>query len=157
MILAHRLVRLIEAHSDALASGLLDRVQDSSHAPSYRQVPPEELKQRVHEIYLHLGEWLLEKKDVDIEHRYRGIGARRYHQQVPLAELIWAIILTKENLWEFLTWESAPDRPVEVFGELEVLRLLGQFFDRAIHYAALGYEQARAAGQAAKSQAVRCG
>ena len=97
----------------------------------------------MYEIYEHLGDWLLGKKDVDIERRYREIGARRYHQQVPLNELIWAIVLTKQNLWEFLTFESIADRPVKVFGELEVLHLLSQFFDRAIYYAAMGYEQAR--------------
>jgi hypothetical protein len=31
---------------------------------------------------------------------------------------------------------------VEVFGELEMLQLLEQFSDRAIFYAAVGYEQA---------------
>jgi len=106
----------------------------------------------VHEIYQHLGEWLLEKKDVDIERRYREIGARRYHQKVPLTELIWAIAMTKENLWEFLTWESIQDRPVELFGELEVLQLLGHFFDRAIYYATAGYEAALAAAQALSPQ-----
>jgi hypothetical protein len=35
------------------------------------------------------------------------------------------------------------ERPAEVFGELEMLQLLDQFFDRAIFYASLGYEQAR--------------
>jgi len=34
---------------------------------------------------------------------------------------------------------------VEVFGELEMLQLLDQFFDRAIFYASLGYEKCRAA------------
>jgi hypothetical protein len=29
----------------------------------------------------------------------------------------------------------------EVFGELEMLQLLDQFFDRAIFYAAVGYEK----------------
>jgi hypothetical protein len=149
MMLAYRLVRLIEAHSDALANGLLRKIQDSDRTPSYTNVPSEELKQRVHEIYQHLGEWLLEKKEADIERRYREIGARRHHQHVPLTELIWAITTTKENLWEFLTWESIQDRPVELFGELEVLQLLGHFFDRAIYYAAVGYEEARAAKKAA--------
>jgi hypothetical protein len=32
------------------------------------------------------------------------------------------------------------DRPVEVYGELEMLQLLDHFFDRAIYYAAVGYE-----------------
>jgi len=46
----------------------------------------------------------------------------------------------KENLWEFLKNEKVEDRPVEVFGELEMLQLLDRFFDRAVYYAAVGYE-----------------
>ena len=155
MMLAYYFVRLIETHSDALASKLLNKVQQSGSTRAYSGVPPKELQQRVYEIYEHLGDWLLGKKDVDIERRYREIGARRYYQQVPLSELIWAIVLTKHNLWEFLTWESIADRPVKVFGELEVLQLLSQFFDRAIYYAAMGYEQARDAAQVADSSMVK--
>jgi len=149
MMLAYRLVRLIETHSDALASGLLRKVQDSDRTRNYTNVPSAELEHRVREIYQHLGEWLLEKEDVDIERHYREIGARRYHQHVPLIEVIWSIAMTKENLWEFLTWESIHDRPVELFGELEVLQLLGRFFDRAIYYTAVGYDEARFAKKAA--------
>src|SRR5215831_18718028 len=127
MMLAHYFVRLIETHSDALASKLLDKVQQSDSTRTYGNVPPSELKQRVYEIYEHLGDWLLGKKDVDIERRYREIGAHRYHQYVPLAELIWAIVLTKQNLWEFVTWESITDSHQKVFGEFEVLHLLNQF------------------------------
>jgi len=64
---------------------------------------------------------------------------------VPFSQLAMAIMLTKDNLWDFLKNESALDRPVEVFGELELLQLLERFFDHAIFYAALGYEQAIAA------------
>lgn len=142
MMLAYRLVRLIETHSDALAAGLLKRVQNSEYTQSYASVPPEDLKQRVYEIYRHLGDWLLGKSEFDIETRYLEIGARRAQQNVPLSQLTMAIILTKENLWEFLKHESMLDRPVEVFGELEFLQLLEQFFDRAIFYAAVGYERA---------------
>jgi hypothetical protein len=142
MMLAYRLVRLIETHSDALASSLLVRVQTSDHVAAYRNVPAEELKQRVYEIYRHLGDWLLGKSEFDIEKRYLEIGIRRAQQNVPLSQLVWTIILTKENLWEFLKKESALERPSEVFGELEMLQLLDQFFDRATFYAAIGYERA---------------
>ena len=145
MMLAYRLVRLIEANSDALAAGLLHRVQNSENTHGYSRVPPEELKQRVYEIYRHLGDWLLGKSEFDIEARYLEIGARRQNQHVPLSQLTMTIILTKENLWEFLKKESVLERPVEVFGELELLQLLEQFFDRAIFYAAVGYERAAAA------------
>jgi len=155
MIITYRFVRLIEDHSDALANSLLRKVQQSSYTESYSKVPPEELKQRVYEIYRHLGEWLLEKNEADIEQRYTAIGARRAQQNVPLSDLIWAIVLTKHNLWEFILDEAYPERTVEIVGRQELLQLLDQFFDRAIHSAAVGYEWAtEAAGIAEKSQKV---
>ena len=145
MMQAYRLVRLIETHSDTLAAGLLAKVQESELTRAYRNVAPEELKQCVYEIYRHLGDWLLGKGAFDIEQRYEEIGTRRVHQGVPISELIWVIILTKDNLWEFLKKENIMERPVEVFGELEMLLLLDQFFDRAIYYASIGYERALSA------------
>lgn len=142
MMLAYKLVRLIETHSETLVAGLLAKVQTSELTRSYQNVPPEDLKARVGDIYSHLGEWLLGKSSFDIEQRYEEIGAQRVHQGVPVSELIWVIILTKENLWEFLQKESAPERPIEAFGELEMLQLLDQFFDRAMYYASVGYERA---------------
>ncbi|MFZ0562630.1 MAG: hypothetical protein WAM43_13535 [Terriglobales bacterium] len=145
MMMLYRLVRLIETHSEALAACLLDRVRNSELTPSFQKnVPPEELKERVCEVYRHLGEWLIGKDELHLEHRYLQIGAQRAAQRVPLNELIWVIVLTKENLWEFIKKESVLERPVEVFGELEMLQLLEQFFDRAIYYASVGYEMATA-------------
>ncbi|HWY57740.1 MAG TPA: hypothetical protein VNZ03_24985 [Terriglobales bacterium] len=142
MLLAYRLLRLVETHSDALAAGLLVKTQDSALLPDYKNVPPEELRQRVHEIYGHLAEWLLGRSGLDVEKRYLEIGAKRAQQRVPLSQLIWAIILTKNNLWDFLKKEAVLDRPAEISGELEVEQLLDQFFDRAIYFAARGYERA---------------
>jgi len=144
MMLAYRLVRLIETHSDKLAAGLLAKVQSSEFTPSYRNSAATELRDRVGEIYSHLGDWLLGKSAFDIEQRYEEIGARRAQQGVRISELIWCITLTKENLWEFLRREAGMERPTEVFGELEMLLLLDQFFDRASYYAALGHERAQA-------------
>jgi len=156
MMLAYRLVRLIETHSEALATGLLHKVQHSGLTSAYlAAVPAEELKQRVFEIYRHLGDWLLGKTEVDIEKRYHEIGVVRASQGVPLHELVWAIVLTKENLWDFLKREAVLDRAVEVFGELEMLQLLDQFFDRAIYYAAAGYEQEMALHHAGSAAGVR--
>jgi hypothetical protein len=143
MMMLYRLVHLIESHSQALAACLLDRVQGSEATPDYKNVPPEDLKERVHEIYRHLGEWLLTKDELDLERRYLRVGADRAKQNVPFSQVAWAIVLTKDNLWEFLKRESSEERPVEVYGELEMLQLLDHFFDRAIYYAALGYELQR--------------
>ncbi len=144
-MLAYRLVRLIETHSERLATGLYDKLRHCEKCSAFARVPAEEFRQRVFEIYQNLGEWLLGKKEEDIARRYEEIGARREAQGVPLSQLMYAIMLTREHLWEYLKHEAGPERPVEVFGELEMLQLLEQFFDRAIFYAAVGYEKAHAA------------
>jgi hypothetical protein len=49
MMMLYRLVRLIETHSQALASCLLDQVESSALTPCYKKnVPPEELKEKVY-------------------------------------------------------------------------------------------------------------
>jgi len=140
-MLSNRLVRLIETHANALALSLSEKVQASGQLSEYHKVPIYELNARVYEIYHQLGDWLLERKEEDIERRYTVIGSRRAAQGVPLSQLIRAIVLTKQNLWEFLKREAAVDNPIEVFGAQELWQLLDQFFDSAIYYAALGYEQ----------------
>jgi hypothetical protein len=141
MMLSNRLVRLIETHANALALNLAEKVQASEELREYRKVLSYELNARVYEIYHQLGSWLLERKEEDIEQRYTAIGSRRAAQGVPLSQLIRAIVLTKQNLWEFLRRESVVDTPIELFGQQELLELLDQFFDSAIYYAAMGYEQ----------------
>jgi hypothetical protein len=142
MMLAYRLVKLIEVHSEGLATALRKKIEGCDRCPSYKNVPPEELKHVVYEMYRNLGEWLLGKTEADIEHRYTAIGARRAQQDVPLSQVLWVIAVVKENLWEYLKKEDVLERPAEIFGELEMLQLLEQFFDRAMYYAALGYERA---------------
>jgi hypothetical protein len=144
MLAAQRLVRLIETHSDGLAAALLERTQQSEKTRNYiDKVPPDDLRQRVYEIYHHLGQWLISKKESEVEQRYLEIGALRCRQGVLLSQLIWAILLVKDNLFDFLNREAAIERPSEVFGELEMLQLLDQFFEWAVYYAAVGYERSR--------------
>jgi hypothetical protein len=153
-MMLYRLVRMIENNSQVLATCLLDRVQNSDATPDYENVARDELKERVYEIYRHLGDWLITKDEFDLEQRYLKIGARRAHQKVPFSQVAWAIILTKDNLWEFLKKESVPDRPIEVLGELEMCQMLDHFFDRAIYYAAIGYERTVAEHAIAEELAV---
>lgn len=89
----------------------------------------------------HLSEWLLTKTAYDIERRYLELGERRASQGVVLSDFCWAIAVTKEHLWEFLERQGFRRAPVEIYGEMELLRLLDQFFDRALCFATEGYEQ----------------
>jgi hypothetical protein len=143
-MLALRLVHLIESHSDELADGLIRKLHTSDRMRDLRRVPSAELHARCHEIYRNLSSWLLNKTEADIEQTYTRLGARRAQQGVSLAHLIWAILETKEHLWDFLDREGLHGSAQDVYGELELLRQLDQFFDRAIFFAAEGHEHARA-------------
>jgi hypothetical protein len=142
MMMAYKFVRLIETHSEGLAKALRRKIENCPKLSDYHKVPADELTQRVYEVYRHLGEWLLGKTESDIEGRYTQIGRKRALQGVPSSQVTWTICLVKENLWDYLKQESVIERPAEIFGELEVLELLDQFFDRAIYYAAVGHERA---------------
>jgi hypothetical protein len=142
LMLTYKLVHLIEYHSGNLAASLQHRVEHSERAGSYRNVPPQELQKVVSEIYHHLGTWLLNKTESDIQQRYTAIGARRAEQRVPLSELVWVIVLTKRNLYEFINDMSFPGRSVDAAEKQEMLQRLDQFFEHAIHAAVSGYERA---------------
>jgi hypothetical protein len=141
-MIALRLVHLIESHSEELAEGLTKKLLSSERTRDLRKIPADELHHRCHEIYRNLSDWLLNKTEHDIEGVYKALGARRAGQGISIAGLTWAILLTKEHLWTFLEWEGVHGGLHNVFGELELLRLLDQFFDRAVYYATEGYEEA---------------
>jgi len=156
-MIALRLVRLIETNADLLAQSLLEKFRTSPHTRSMAKVPEEELRERCAEIYRNLSEWLLHKTGAEIERRYRAVGERRAHQGVPLADLTWAILLTKERLWQFLEQQGFLRGPLEIYGELELLRLLDQFFDRSACYAIEGYERAQQSAVRARPETGTAG
>jgi hypothetical protein len=154
MMLAYRLVRLIETHSEELARGFRQQLQSCDRCQAFGALPAEEITQRVLEVYHSLGKWLLGMSERDIERQYCEIGRRRAQQGIPLSQVIWAIALSKSNLVDFLQSATSELEPVAIAGELEIVQLLGQFFDRAAYYAAKGYEQAWV-GPAALTTAAR--
>jgi hypothetical protein len=58
------------------------------------------------ELLLHMSEWLLSKTENDIEQRYHQIAARRASQGIALADSCWAVVMTKEYLWDFIQKEG---------------------------------------------------
>jgi len=139
-MIALRLVHLIESHSEELAESLLQKLERSNRAASLRQVPPHEIRERVRDVYQNLSDWLLTKTDEDIERVYVPLGRRRAEQGVTMSAVCWALLMTEENLWDFLELEGMRERPLEILGGFELLRLLDQFFDQAVYFATLGYE-----------------
>ena len=135
-----RLVQLVEHNADKLSEGLMARLKRSECCNELlASVPPHEMKQRTFEIYRNLTEWLENKTEGEVEERYMGIGSRRARQGVPFSQFLYAVHATKQNLWDFLQQEGLLEAG-ELISEMELLRAMEHFFDRALYFASIGYE-----------------
>ncbi len=56
---------------------------------------------------------------------------RRAEQCVPASQLLWCIVLIKENVWDYLKNMEGISNPSEIFAGLELMQMVEQFFDRA--------------------------
>jgi hypothetical protein len=152
-MIALRLVRLIEHHSDQLTEELMRKLDACDKCRELRMVPRAEIEERAREIYRQLSEWLINKTERDIERTYRQVARRRFKQGVPLSAVYWAIMTTKEHLWDYLIHEGATESPLDLQAGFELIRLMEQFFVTAIYYMSLEYEELPGEG-AKKARAV---
>lgn len=142
-MIALRLVRLIESHSEELAHHLTRKMEACTKCNELKKlVPRQELENRAVEIYRDLSDWLINKTEQDIFVTFSAIGKRRFEQGVPFHQLAWAILLTKQTLWDFLEREALEESVIHLRSEFELLRMLDQFYELALFYAAVGYWEA---------------
>jgi hypothetical protein len=140
-MLSDELIRIIETHAEELARGTVAKLQSSTHTPSYHGLSREELYHRLFEVYHDLDRWLLRNTDQAIRVRYGGLGKQRFREGIPLAEVLWGLVLTKDYLRERIGMFMSADSALELHREKEIYRLIGCFFDRAVCYAAEAYER----------------
>lgn len=140
-MLSVRLVRMIEDHAEQLTRGVLDDLQSNPRTTAYHRLPREELHQRAYEVYRNLGRWLGDKTDEMIEASYSELGKKRSAEGIPPSEVVYALILTKHHLREYIRSAGLVDSAVDLYQEQELQRLVGQFFDKAIYYTVKGFER----------------
>jgi len=142
-MLALKMVRLIEAHAEALVERLVQRIRNSDHVTIYKSLPDEDLKEMSFEVYRHLGAWLMEKPEAEVERFFSYKAIRRADQGIPLSDLVWVLMITKENLFRYIQANVEVQHAYELFGELEMITAIDQFFDKAIFFVTVAYEKAR--------------
>jgi hypothetical protein len=109
-----------------------------------RRIPAEEHRQYALGMYRDLTEWLAAESDGSVEERYTELGLKRAQQEVPFSNLFWAVCIAREYLWEYIQQECLLDEPVEFWGGVNLLHSLNHFFDRALYFTLIGYQQSGA-------------
>jgi hypothetical protein len=141
-MLLPRLMGLIETHADELTGKVIKALRENPRTAFLHEVSEAELKRRGFDLYHNLSRWLAEKGEAEIEATYRENGRRRFREGVPLSELVYALILMKQHLWDFIRKNDLPETATNLYGEEHLEMMVGQFFDKALYHAVRGYEEA---------------
>jgi hypothetical protein len=152
-MLASRLIQLIETHADSLTREAVVDILTNERTRSFRQLPKEELEPRVAALYQNVAKWIGGPNEEAVRQEYENWGRMRFHQGIPLCEVLYSVILTKKHLRRFIREHAligfpgdhvthGERLPVELYAIQELNYLVGDFFDQALYCLAQGYEAA---------------
>jgi hypothetical protein len=139
-MLAARLVRAIEDHAEDLTRGVLDDLATNPRTPAYHTFSRAELHGRVYEVYRNLGRWLDDDSGEVVDTVYRALGRERRAEGIPLEDVVYALILTRQHLRHYVLRSGLVASIVDLYQEEDLNLRLDHFFDRAIYSAVKGYQ-----------------
>ena len=138
---SENLVSLIESAADELTRRYLDDVKKNVNLPTYRNFDPNELYRRAHRVYSQLGNWLSQETSKDeIKSYWTALGNRRREEGIPLPEIILTLSLLRRHLWLKVQSDGLLDSALDLYQALELNNRVVSFFDKAVYFAACGYE-----------------
>jgi hypothetical protein len=140
-MLSARLVKMIEDHAEHLTQGVLDQFRTHPLTTAYRRFSDRELHTRVYDVYRNLSHWIGEKAEDAVAATYSELGRTRRRENIPLAQVVEALTLTKYHLRAYVRDCGLVGSAVELYQEQELHRLVEIFFDSAIYHTVRGYEE----------------
>jgi hypothetical protein len=139
---SRKLVDLIERNAAELTNCWLDEVREQAAMPTYHSYDNVELYERAYRVFSQLGKWISrETTKEEIAQIYKALGAERRKEGFALSEVIRALILIRRNLWRKVMEEGLLDTSYDLYQAIELNDRVTLFFDRAIFYTAVGYEE----------------
>lgn len=135
------LMKQIETHAEQLSERVIQAIRTSPRTKFLGEVSEEELRRRFFDLFQNFGRWVSETGEEKIEAAYGEVGRRRCREGMPLHELVYALILVKQQLWDYVVKNVAPASEGNLYQEELVVEMIGKFFDRALYHTIRGYEE----------------
>jgi hypothetical protein len=139
----NNLVNLIERNAESLAKQWLEIVRTNPGTPTFHNWDEDQLFTRVYKVYSYLGQSISEQTTrEDIEREYVALGRQRFAEGFALSEVIQALIISRRVLWLKIEADGFLDTAMDLHLGLDLNNKVVLFFDRAIYYTTIGFEEA---------------
>lgn len=141
-MLSSKLIQLIEDHWDPITTRTLREIRHDARLRHVGGLPEGELRERARDILEHLGHWLGVSKEDELAGRFERVGAVRFQEGIPLAEVVLSYLIIKDRMLEFVRGQGIAQNTLELYAEEELEHCVGRFFDSLMYHMVRGYEQA---------------
>ena len=156
-MIAASLIDLIEVHAIPLSREVAQELHTNERTRGFRAVKREDLEHRVSSLLNHLGDWLGSPNAEEVRAEFATWGQRRFDQQIPLSEILFALIILKQHLRRYIRDNGLLDAafprveqdyvlPMHMYSLQELNFTVGVFFDEAFYNLTRGYEGAAKRG-----------
>jgi len=141
-MLALKLAQHMKTNASRISGTVLQKIRASGRCRKLlARLPVEQHQRYAFDIYSELTAWY--QTDSSIEKHYVALEIPRAQQHVPFRDLFWPIHVANEYLGEYMQEECLIGEPFAFWSGMQLLRSLNRFFDRALYFASIGYQESR--------------
>jgi hypothetical protein len=139
-VLSARLLDRIDRNWETIAAEVIAECRREPKLRKYHSLSDAEIRERARDLVRNLRLWLEGMPEEDLAKSYLALGRRRCLAEVPLHELVMMIQLIKRKIAALATEENLSYTALEVYQEMQLLRVLSRYFEIVVHRAVEGYE-----------------
>jgi len=139
---SRKLVDLIERSADELTTSYVEDIRRDPRMPSYQGFDQREIYKRAFRVYSQLGKWISrETTKEDVRSYWTALGRQRRREGFPFSEIVLSLCHIRRLLWAKIQAAGLLDTALDLYQAMDLQHRVLLFFDRAIYYAAVGYEE----------------
>lgn len=152
IMLYQKFISLVEEHSALLTERWVAAVKKNPATEGYCKIPTNDLSIRIFDVYDRLGKWLLDDNPDNsmVAKHFIQIGKERKRESINTSEVIFAIILAKNILWEYVMDQVIISSALDIRNAMEFNQKVNKFFDKAIYFITIGIEDEQDTGDSIK-------
>src|SRR5262245_55455245 len=101
-MLGARLLLLIQAHAGPLTNDVVKDLMTNARTPTFRRLDPADVKTRISAFFYNLGKWIGDADENAVQVEYEDMGRTRFREGVPISELVYALLITKHHMRDYI-------------------------------------------------------